>query len=71
MEVLLLPWSSSSKILVSNFSLSAFRGPLPSVPAFLLLSELFLHLPLPLESWTLFLHGGRKVLGRGVRPWVC
>lgn len=24
MEVLLLPWSSSSKILVSNFSLSAF-----------------------------------------------
>lgn len=49
MEVLLLPWSSSSKILVSNFSLSAFRGPLPSVPAFLL-SELFLYLPL--ESWT-------------------
>lgn len=48
MEVLLLPWSSSSKILVSNFSLAAFRGPLPSVPAFLLLSELFLYLLLSL-----------------------
>lgn len=31
MEVLLLPWSSSSKILGSNFSLSAFGGPLLSV----------------------------------------